>query len=81
MNQLPNLNILNSAHEYTILNDISSADEPKKIRFQEIHILYKLHFGKFKNQKEGDYQAILGIRLHTETLSSNVLEKKRMSVK
>ena len=77
LNQLPNLNILNSAHEYTILNDISSADEPKKIRFQQIHRLYKLHFGKFKNQKEVGYQAILGIKLHTETLSSNILGKEK----
>lgn len=57
--------------------ELAPPTNQRKLRFQEIHRLYKLHFGKFKNQKEVGYQAILGIKLHTETLSSNILGKEK----
>ena len=76
-NQLTNINILTLAHECAILNEISSTDEPEKIRFQERHRLRKLHVGKLKNKKEGGYQAISDIKIYPETLSSNILGKER----
>ena len=77
LNQLANINTLTLAHECAILNEISSADEPEKIRFQERHRLRKLHVGKLKNKKEGGYQAISDIKIYPETLSSNILGKER----
>ena len=57
--------------------ELAPPTNQRKLRFQEIHRLYKLHFGNLMNKKEGGCQGISDIKIHLEILSSTILGKEK----